>query len=167
MQSTHFPALALCALLGACAATGVPVEGTGAAPTGTPPPPPRLTTAPWTEAFDRPSVLIAEVIEITGPDRLAQQFVARQDPGLVDYAVETVSTGLQQTYTVVAGGGAAEAQLDAWRLVATKRMVVTQNPGRVDVLVRARGDVFFQPTDAPQPVRGPEFSLRGEVPWGE
>ncbi|QDU68864.1 hypothetical protein [Engelhardtia mirabilis] len=163
MQPAHLIGLALSSLvLTSCVTTG---EGLVESSEGVPPPP-RLTTGPWTDSFNDESVLIAEVIEISGPDRLAQQFVARQDPGNVDFEIKTVSQGLWQEYRVVQPGAVIEAQLDAWKLVATKRLVVLQRPGRVDVQLRADGDAFFQRTADAQPQRGPRFEHHAAVPWG-
>jgi hypothetical protein len=155
----------LLSLLALSAAAGCAAPGSAVPSQATPPPPPRLTTEPWTEAFLEEAVLLARVIEIEGPDRLADQFVAQQNPGLVAVQVETVPAGLRQTFEVRAGGATVEAQLDAWHLVATQRLVVLQRPGPVEVRIRALGDAFFQRVDQDAARRGAELHFQGPVAW--
>ncbi|MEO0651724.1 MAG: hypothetical protein AAFZ65_13695 [Planctomycetota bacterium] len=130
-----------------------------------PPPPPRLTTGPWTDAFVQEAVLIADRIEIRGPDRIADQLVAHQDPASIAFASATTSEGLVHTYRAIAPRARAAAQLDQWQLVALRELVVVQEPGEVDVRIRALGQAFFQVVGETDERRGPELTFRGVVGW--
>ena len=144
-------------LLGSCAG---PPEATE----DLPPPAPRLTTEPWSDAFEEPAVLLARRIEIRGPDRVAERFVAVQDPERIRIEVETTPEGLRQVFTVLEPGAIARGQLDGWELNAEQQLVVLRQPGQVDVQVRAVGNAFFQRVGGEEQ-RGPELNFTGEVPW--
>ena len=131
------------------------------------PPPPRLTTEPWTDDFESSALLLADRIEIAGPDRIAERFVAIQDSENVSIEIETTPQGLRQVYRVTGTGAHARGQLDGWEVHATRVLVVLQQPGEVDVAIRATGNAFFQAVGEPpsEPVRGPVLEFEGTVDW--
>jgi hypothetical protein len=159
------PTPRLAALLLLSAACSGPREAPGQA--GEVPPPPRLTTEPWTDAFMQEAVLVARRIRISAPDRVAERFVALQDPDNVSIEIETTTDGLRQTYRVTGGDAMARGQLDAWQLAAEELLVVLQRPGRVDVELVAEGDAFFQRVGAGEGQRGSLLTFRGVVDWPE
>jgi hypothetical protein len=113
------------------------------------------------------AVLVARRIRISAPDRVAERFVALQDPDNVSIEIETTTDGLRQTYRVTGGDAMARGQLDAWQLAAEELLVVLQRPGRVDVELVAEGDAFFQRVGAGEGQRGSLLTFRGVVDWPE
>lgn len=156
-------ALACAALLGALASCSSTLSNDSEL--DLPPRPLTLTTEPWTDAFETESVLIADRIEIRGPDRIADRLVAQQDPKTIAFRSETTPAGLAQSYRVIEPPAQAVAQLDQWRIVATRELIVVQEPGEVDVRIRAQGQAFFQAVGEESGERGPELTFHGAVDW--
>ena len=53
------------------------------------------------------------------------------------------------------------AQLDAWTIVAMKRMRVLQRPGDVPVTVQATGSALLRPVEGEE-LRRPTITVRGQ-----
>lgn len=128
-----------------------------------PPPENALVPRPWTRAFEREAVLVADEIRIEGPEDLLTHVAIVQDPEAVQYETKTVTEGLQQELVVKPGAfGQIRAQLDGWSLAATRRMVILQRPGEVPVVVRAAGNVLWARTDGSEERRESRLEFRGQ-----
>lgn len=126
------------------------------------PPENALLPRPWTRAFEREAVLVADEIRIEGPEDLLTHIAVVQDPQTIDYETKTVSEGLLQELVVKPGAfGQVRAQLDGWTLAATRRMVILQRPGEVPVVVRAAGNALWAPTDGSGERREDRLEFRG------
>jgi hypothetical protein len=149
-------ALALAATL-ACRSDGDPSESAAA----------REAAAlgfPWTRAFQEPALLIADEVYVEGPVDLLDHLALRQEPAVTDYETKTTEEGLRQVLSIKPGIGGAElrAQLDAWQLVAMRRLVVLQRPaGDAPVLLRAGGNVYWSRPGADE-VRRERLEFRGD-----
>ena len=121
---------------------------------------------PWTRAFEKQAVLIAERIRIEGPEDLLAHIVVRQEDELFAYETKTTPEGLLQTYRLkpeVAGQAVdIRGQLDGWTLSAQRELVILQRPGDAPVQVRADGSAKWLPTDGSTERSGPSLSFRGE-----
>lgn len=104
---------------------------------------------PWTGRFQNESVLLADEIHIEGPKGLLEHVVSVQDPARVEYVVKTTPSGLRQTTRLREDGQPAQidAQIDAWRLVAFRRLVVLEKPGDVPVRLRGVGRAIHRDGD--------------------
>lgn len=149
----------LLAGLSACGSAPVPEE-----PTVPPDPPEPFAPRPWTTAFQLPAVLVAEEVRIEGPEDLLEHVVLRQDPDRVSYETRTIDAGLLQTMTVTGEGPEAmvRVNLDAWEIVALRRLIVLQRPGEVPVSVQATGEAWWSDADGSQELRRPTLEFRGE-----
>jgi len=163
-------AVAALALFGAFACTTPdPQSGSPFAPAPDPnAPPPQndvRVTKPWTEAFLKSAVLIAQDVRVEGPDGLLEHFVARQELDVADFETRTTSDGLLQVYTLKPGilGGEIRAQLDNLAITCLRRLEILERPGRVPVVVLGRGDAYYQETGASTPMRGPSLRFEGAV----
>ena len=118
---------------------------------------------PWTSRFGQPAVLLAEEIYIEGPNDLVEHLVTVQHPELV-YDAKTTEEGLRQEIRVASGVGGLEvkAQLDAWELVALKRMVILQRPTWAPVKVRAYGNAWWTMADESDERRDQVLEFVGE-----
>lgn len=121
---------------------------------------------PWTTEFLETSVLMAEEIHLEGPSGLLRHFAARVEEPYHERHEETLPEGYQQTFTLSEGTGLVEMRgyLDRLELVATKRMTVLERPGDVDVVVEARGDVFYSCPETQRTERGNALRLVGPRP---
>ena len=120
-------------------------------------------TAPWTEAFLARTLLVADTIHVSGPKGLLAHCAVTQDNVRVAYDVETVPEGLRQTAKVKVPGAEVRAQLDAWQLVATKRLITLEQPGDVPVVVTATGNAWYRPVEGVVEERGEELRYVGEI----
>lgn len=156
----HSPrALLLALALALVAACGATAKGRGQEPRHAAPSPPR----PWTSAFLRPAVLIADEIRVEGPEELLQHFASLQDPETTVYTTRTTAEGLLQETVVRPGMGGAEigGQLDALELRALRRLVVLQRFDDSPVLVRASGNAYWASAAGGEERRQGTLTLRG------
>lgn len=156
----------LAGLLAACHAPADPSPGAGVAESARAP---AAAALPWTEAFARAGVLLADEIVIEGPAGLADHVAIRQEPGVIAYQAQTLPEGFFQSATVIAAGSEVRAELDHWSLAALRRLTVLERPGEVPVTVQARGAAYFAyseagPGAAASPQRGAELSFQGQRP---
>ncbi len=121
---------------------------------------------PWTERFGDGAALLADEICIEGPPGLLDHVAVTQDPEQTRYVAKTVSEGLLQETRARSDAGYVEihGQLDAWRLVALRRLVVLERPGEVPVTIVARGQAFWRAVDGDDEQRGPELRFTGLRP---
>ncbi|HED66707.1 MAG TPA: hypothetical protein ENJ09_14270 [Planctomycetes bacterium] len=134
-----------------------------------PPRPPRDLSRerPFTTRFLEPTAVVAEEVTIEGPSDLLQHVAIRQDPEAYLFTTRTTPDGLLQEVQLRpnleegVGGRELHAELDAWSIVAFRRIRVLQRPGDVPVIVRAIGDAAILPVDG-EPQRGASLVVRGE-----
>jgi len=160
--SSILPLALACALAGACAlavaCAGTPPKGSPQELAGTPPPP-----RPWTSAFQREALLMADEIEIEGPSDLVDHVVLRQDDETSEYVTKTISEGLLQRLVARPEMGVpVQANLDGWALAAFREIRVLQRPGDVPVVVRARGQAFWAEASSGGERRENMLEFRGE-----
>lgn len=138
--------------------------------TGQPPPPvadsadaKAPAVRPWTTAFLPEAHLVADVIEIEGPDDLLNHIALRQGAD-VQLETKTVTEGLRQTLTPATGSGGIElrAQLDNLTLVAFRKLVVLRRPGDLPVRVEAKGNVWWARADGSEERREDKLEILGE-----
>ena len=124
---------------------------------------PRASPArPWTGAFLREAVLVAEEIVIEGPSDLIDHVVLRQDEETTVYTTKTIPAGLWQELAARPEMGVeVRAQLDAWSLAAFRRITVLQRPGDVPVTVRAVGRAFWSAADGSDERRAENLAFQG------
>jgi len=154
-------ALAISFLLGsACSGPG---SAPDAASDPAPGPPAGSTAAPSAD-FSTPAVLVAEEILIEGPPGLRDRFAAAQDPARMLYSMKTVEAGLLQEIAARPGAGPVEirAQLDAWVLLARRRLRILESPDPCPVVVRATGSASWR-TPAGETRRGAALRFEGEL----
>lgn len=129
--------------------------------------PPRevVEKKPWTDAFLKPAVLVAQEVRIEGPEGLIDHVVTPADLQRLEIKVETVEAGLLQTLTVRDGFPEAEirAQIDNLSIVALKRLTVLERVAHVDVTVHAAGDAYWKETQSKVERRGPVVTLVGPI----
>jgi hypothetical protein len=118
---------------------------------------------PWTDAFLSEAVLVADEVRIEGPLDLLEHVAIRQDPEALDYRTETTTEGLRQDVMPKEGMQLAEirCQLDAWTIVALRRLIVLQRPGEAPVRIVASGDVALMPVGGAE-TRSPRLEFRGD-----
>ena len=131
---------------------------------------PRPPALPWTRAFEEPSVLIADVVRIEGPEGLRDHVAQHQDPDIAEYSIETTTEGLLQLTRAREEGLAPgefrelRMQLDGWSIVALRRIELLERPVEVPVTVVATGDVTFTRVDTGERRNGARLEFRGERP---
>lgn len=154
---------ALGCLLAACATpseNGTPPTPTTGGPLQTSPP------TPWTASFDTAAIVVADEVRIEGPRGLLDHVATRSEPEYHDYVAETRPEGFRQVFTTKDPSAAVEvtAFLDAWRLVALRRLVVLERPGDVDVRVEAIGDVLWRDATTGEEKRASALTWTGTPP---
>lgn len=120
---------------------------------------------PWTERFLNASVLVARDVRIEGPDGLLEHVVARQELEIVDVETKTTPEGLLQKITVKPGNPGAEirAQLDNLAVASLHSLTILERPGKVDVVVTASGEAYFNEKSTNTEQRAPTLRLEGKV----
>jgi hypothetical protein len=155
VRSTAILLCALAALAPACRAPNAPQSKLVLEPAA---PPGR----PWTGAFLREAVLVADEIAIEGPRDLIDHVVLQQDEETTSYATKTIPAGLwQELVSRPEMGVEVHAQLDGWSLAAFKRITVLQRPGEVPVTVRALGKAFWSLADGSDERRAESLAFQG------
>lgn len=157
MHSTSLPLLLLLTLPLACKAPEPAPAPPGLAPGD--------TAGAWTQAFRQPANLVADEIYIEGPPALRDHIVVRQDPRSTRYSTEATERGLLQETSARAEAGYVEIHgtLDAWKLVAFRRIRWLERPGNAAVLVRAQGSAVWQSADGSMIRREPILEFRGRL----
>lgn len=150
---------ALCLLLAACGGTR------GDAGDASRPAPPGSVPGPWTQAFMEPAVLVADVVEIEGPQGLIAHVATRPLPGEHDRIERTLPEGFEQEIRVT---GPTSSEIKVWLdqldITAIGRVRILERVGGGPVIVRASGDAFWRAAGSPEERRGPRLELRGDPP---
>jgi hypothetical protein len=158
--------------LSACGATGSKSSKDAASPYAPAPdpsaPPPKSEVArhaPWTTEFMKSGMLVADEIEVEGPVGLFDHIATRVDPDVHDQVQRTIPAGFEQQ--VVAKSGAEDSeihsQLDQLSLIATRRITVLERPSPIDVVISARGAVFWHDDASKQDKRSEVLRVIGKI----
>ncbi len=123
------------------------------------------SSIPWTDAFTKPAVLIAADVRIEGPKGLMDHIATVSDPEELERTEKTVPEGFLQEVSVkpAAAGAEIKAQLDRLAIVATRRLVILERPGLVDVIVVAQGDVYWASQGSGEEKRGESLRFVGTI----
>lgn len=117
---------------------------------------------PWTSAFQREAVLVADEIVIEGPPGLIEHVVLRADVETNVYTTKTIPQGLLQELVARPEAGVeVRGQIDAWSLAAFRRITVLERPGDVPVSVRASGSAYWAAGDGSGEKRDDQLSFQG------
>jgi hypothetical protein len=119
---------------------------------------------PWTKRFQEPAAIVAEVIHISGPKGLLDHVVTADSPDTT-YIVKTTKDGLLQERTAREGLEFVKilTQVDQWRIVGTQKVVILERPGRVPVVVEARGNAYYNDEDLAFPEQGESLRFVGQI----
>lgn len=124
---------------------------------------------PWTKSFQKASVLLADVVEIEGPEGLVDHVATRVDPALHARRERTTSDGylqeIERKQGEGDGGPLSEIQvyLDQMQITALRKVVILTRPGSVPVVVRARGNAFWTDTTTNEERRGETLRFEGKL----
>jgi hypothetical protein len=121
---------------------------------------------PWTDAFQKSAVLLANDVRIEGPQGLIAHVATVSNPELLDRVEKATPEGFLQVVRLKEGvhGVEIKAQLDRLTIVALERLTVLEHPGATTVVVDAKGEVFWQDLDSKAEKRGEALRLEGKVP---
>jgi hypothetical protein len=99
---------------------------------------------PWTDAFNKESLLFADEIIVDGPEGIIDRTALAVDPENDEVITRTTKDGLLQELRLKPGAaGELQAAIDNWKLVGFVRITILERVAPCDVHVRARGDVRF------------------------
>lgn len=119
----------------------------------------------WTTEFMRRRLVVANDVRITGPQGLRNHLATRFDPNQTRRHEETTPEGYLQVYTQKPGATQQLATyLDKLEIHSTGRLTVLEQPGEVNVVVVASGDVYFVDLDSHDEQRVPTLKLTGIIP---
>lgn len=153
-------------LVGACGSPRDPKTRPSSNDASVPAAPRKAEPQRWTDRFlgaDR--VLVADDVRIEGPQGLLDHAVTGSVESVHDVEHKTLPEGYQVTIAQRDGAALNEirAQLDQLTIVATRRLVLLERPGPVDVVLTASGDVFFKDGPLAPDVRQPALRIVGRV----
>lgn len=124
---------------------------------------------PWTKEFQTPSVLLADVVEIEGPEGLVDHVATRVDPALHERRERTTPAGYLQEIERKQRDGETDplseiqVYLDQMQITALRKVVILTRPGAVPVVVHARGNVFWSDTATNAERRGDALRFEGKL----
>ena len=120
---------------------------------------------PWTDAFLERGVLIADVIEIEGPEGLRDHLATRTEPLMHERVEKVTAQGFLTEIKLLPGKSDApiKAWLDQFELAAVVKLVVLEHPGPVDVTLKARGQVLWVDKSTNQEQRSENFVRVGKL----
>ncbi len=121
--------------------------------------------APWTDTFLESQLLTANEVRIEGPEGLIAHVATRLDPADHKHVEKTIPEGFYQETTVLPGEDRNEirAQIDNLVIAATRKLVILERPGPVDVSVTATGDAFWKNQKTNEEQRGASLRLHGKI----
>lgn len=139
----------------------------GGAASGQPAPvsPPKYEPAPWTDAFNQSSALLAAEVNIEGPPGLISHVASVSDPEELDRTEKVVPEGFLQVISVKAGSPTAhiKAQLDRLAIVALEKLTILERPLGTAVIVSAKGEVYWENSTTHDVKRGETLRFEGKV----
>ena len=118
--------------------------------------------APWTPQFDERSLLLAQEVIIEGPEGLLQHLHCDASTGA--FQAETLAEGYRQVIELPPGSsGHIIAQLDGMQIRAEKRLIALEKVTPCDVVVTARGSVYWAVPGSGEEERGEEWTRTGVI----
>lgn len=153
-------------LVAACGSPREPKSRPSSNDASVPAAPRKVEPPRWTDRFlGAERVLVAEDVRIEGPQGLLDHAVTGSVESSHDVEHKTLPQGYQVTIVQREGVPPAEirAQLDQLTIVATRRLVLLERPGPVDVVLTANGDVFFKDGPVAPDVRQPALRIEGRI----
>jgi hypothetical protein len=139
------------------ASSAIPASTTGQTAESDP-----LAPKPWTTAFDKTSVLLANDVRVEGPQGLLDHIYCVASERYV-VSQRTLPEGYEQT--MVARPGSEErvrASLDGLRIEAIRRLVVLERVEPCDVHVTALGEVWWRDVNGAEE-RGDTWERTGAI----
>lgn len=124
---------------------------------------------PWTDRFEKPGVLVADEIDIEGPDGLIDHVATRVDPEFHERQERTTTEGYRQEIAQkgprVSGVPVSEIKvfLDQLEIAALRKVVILARPGNVPVKVTARGNVYWTDSTTHEEKRGDVLRFEGAI----
>lgn len=166
---TSVPATLALLLLAGCTSshpTSHDERPSDAAPPGTEARPMPEGMLPWTDAFQKSAVLLANEVRVEGPQGLIAHVATVSNSELLDRVEKATPEGFLQVIRLKEGvhGVEIKAQLDRLTIVALERLSVLEHPGAASVVVDAKGEVFWQDLETKAEKRGEALRLEGKVP---
>ena len=121
---------------------------------------------PWTDAFQKSAVLLANEVKVEGPQGLLAHIATVSNSEQLVRVEKATPDGFLQTIRPKEGihGVEIKAQLDRLTIVALERLTVLERPGAKVVVVDAKGEVFWQDLESKSEKRGPALRLEGQIP---
>jgi hypothetical protein len=127
----------------------------------------KLPPAPpaWTQSFQKPCLIVANRIEIVGPEGLREHLALRAEGDQHVQQAQTTAEGFRQSISRANAGVEAEirAYIDRWQLVALDEIRVLERPVPCDVRILAIGDVLFVDESTKQERRAPQLEFTGPI----
>ncbi len=120
---------------------------------------------PWTDAFQKTAVLLANDVRVEGPQGLIAHIATVSNPELLERVEKATPEGFLQSIRLKEGvhGVEIKAQLDRLTIVATERLTVLEHPGAASVVVDAKGEVFLHDLESKAEKRGETLRLEGKI----
>ena len=121
---------------------------------------------PWTDAFQKSAVLLANDVRIEGPQGLIARIATVSNPEELERKEKATPEG----YLVVIQakpevyGVEIKAQLDRLTIVALQHLTMLERPGSKTVVVDAKGEVFWQELETKAEKHAPALRLEGQIP---
>ncbi len=121
---------------------------------------------PWTDAFQKSAVLLANDVRVEGPQGLIARIATVSNPEELDRIEKATPEG----YLVVIQakpevyGVEIKAQLDRLTIVALGHLTMLERPGSKTVVVEAKGEVFWQELETKAEKHVPALRLEGKIP---
>ena len=121
---------------------------------------------PWTDAFQKSAVLLANEVRVEGPQGLIAHIATVSNSEQLNRVEKATPDGFLQVIRPKEGihGVEIKAQLDRLTIVALERLTVLERPGAKAVIVDAKGEVFWQDLESKAEKRGEALRLEGKVP---
>ena len=121
---------------------------------------------PWTDAFQKSAVLLANEVRVEGPQGLIAHIATVSNSEQLVRVEKATPDGFLQVIRPKEGihGVEIKAQLDRLTIVALERLTVLERPGAKTVVVDAKGEVFWQDQESKAEKRGAALRLEGKVP---
>ena len=123
----------------------------------------------WTEKFQQRAILVADEVRIEGPDGLLDHVASSIDPETLTRTEKVTPDGFLTTIEHKAGAPPVEikVQLDRTEIVALRRVVLLERPGPVDVVLSAKGDVWWTDLTTKEEQRPRELRIEGKIARGQ
>ncbi len=102
---------------------------------------------PWTTAFAKNTVIVADEVSIEGPPGLLEHVVVSQGAEFFEHSERATPDGMLQITRVkddAVAPPAIRVQLDAWAIEVVRSVRVLERVTEVPVTLDARGSVFAQ-----------------------